>query len=112
MPGAAVARAERRAAHPAGGDRRPGPGRGGRAVRVTELPRALLALGGLVSPVLRELPEVAYQTEAPFIMDSTAAQAAFGLAPQPWDEVLAQTVAAYAGRSRPRSRTTGMKSSR
>jgi nucleoside-diphosphate-sugar epimerase len=81
-------------------------------VRVTEVPRALLALGGLVSPVLRELPEVAYQTEAPFIMDSTAAQAAFGLAPQPWDEVLAQTVAAYAGRSRPRSRTTGMNSSR
>jgi nucleoside-diphosphate-sugar epimerase len=68
---------------------------GVRPVRVTEVPRAMLALAGLVSPMLRELPEVAYQTEEPFIMDSSAAQATFGLAPAPWDQVLAETVAAY-----------------
>lgn len=65
-------------------------------VRVTEMPTVLLRLAGLVSPVLRELPEVAYQLERPFILDSSAAQAAFGLAPTPWRQILAETVEFYA----------------
>jgi hypothetical protein len=46
--------------------------------------------------VLRELPEVAYQLERPFILDSSAAQETFGLAPTPWRQVLAETVECYA----------------
>lgn len=65
-------------------------------VKVTETPRALLRLAGLFSPVLRELPEVAYQMERPFVLDSAAAQTAFGLAPTPWRQILAETVEFYA----------------
>jgi nucleoside-diphosphate-sugar epimerase len=64
-------------------------------VPVTQLPRALLALAGLFTPLLRELPEVAYQLERPFIIDSSAAEATFGIAPTPWPQVLAETVAFY-----------------
>jgi len=64
-------------------------------VGVGELPQALLAALRLVNPLMRELPEVAYQLERPFMLDSTAAQRTFGLAPTPWGEVLAAQVAAY-----------------
>jgi hypothetical protein len=57
----------------------------------------MLALAGLFSPVVRELPEVAYQMERPFIIDSTAAEATFGLLPTPWEQVLAETIAYYRG---------------
>jgi nucleoside-diphosphate-sugar epimerase len=70
-------------------------------VRVGVMPRAALRLGGVFSPLLRELPEVAYQTERPFIIDSTAAQATFGLLPTPWEQVLTETIVYYRG-----SRTT------
>ncbi len=60
---------------------------------VQVLPRAAIRVGGLAVPFLRELPEVRYQFAAPFVLDSSAAQATFGLAPTPFDEGLAQTVA-------------------
>jgi nucleoside-diphosphate-sugar epimerase len=66
-------------------------------VKVTVMPRAMLALAGLFSPVVRELPEVAYQMERPFVIDSTAAQASFGLQPTPWEHVLTETIASYRG---------------
>jgi nucleoside-diphosphate-sugar epimerase len=74
-------------------------------VKVSVMPRAMLALAGLFNPVVRELPEVAYQTERPFIIDSAAAQATFGLQPTPWEQVLAETIAYYRG-SQARSQTT------
>jgi nucleoside-diphosphate-sugar epimerase len=64
-------------------------------VRVTQTPRAMLRLGGMFSPLLRELPEVAYQLEQPFIIDSAAAQATFGLVPTPWEQILAETIEFY-----------------
>lgn len=64
-------------------------------VRVGELPTALLATMRLFSPLMRELPEVAYQLERPFVLDSSAAERTFGLAPTPWVEILAAQVAAY-----------------
>ena len=64
-------------------------------VGVGGLPRALRAALRLVNPLMRELPEVAYQLEHPFVLDSSAAQRTFDLAPTPWDEVLAAQVAAY-----------------
>jgi nucleoside-diphosphate-sugar epimerase len=68
-----------------------------RSVKVTETPKAMLRLAGLFSPVLRELPEVAYQMERPFILDSSAAEATFGLQPTPWERVLTETIAFYRG---------------
>lgn len=57
------------------------------------LPRAVVRVGGLAVPFLRELAEVRYQFAAPFVLDSTAAQRTFGLAPITLDEGLAGTVA-------------------
>lgn len=64
-------------------------------VAVGEVPPVLLRLLGVVNPVVRQLPEVAYQRERPLLVDSTAAQRTFGLAPTPWDEVLDGLVRAY-----------------
>jgi nucleoside-diphosphate-sugar epimerase len=70
---------------------------GVRPVKVREYPSLLLRGMGLFNPQIRELPEVAYQIENPFILDSTAAQATFDLAPTPWDDVLADVIASYRG---------------
>lgn len=64
-------------------------------VKVKEYPNLLLRGMGLFNPLMRELPEVAYQFEAPFILDSTAAQGAFGLTPTPWDDMLAGAIESY-----------------
>lgn len=60
---------------------------------VQVLPRTAIRLAGLAVPFLRELEEVRYQFAAPFVLDSSAAQATFGLTPTPFDEGLAATVA-------------------
>jgi nucleoside-diphosphate-sugar epimerase len=64
-------------------------------VTVKEYPSLLVRGMGLFSPMMRELPEVAYQFEDPFVLDSTAAQQTFGLAPTPWDAILAGAIASY-----------------
>jgi nucleoside-diphosphate-sugar epimerase len=65
------------------------------AVKVAVLHRPLVRLAGVVSPTVREVGEVLYQFERPFVMDSAAARRTFGLAPTPWDEALAAVVAQY-----------------
>jgi nucleoside-diphosphate-sugar epimerase len=69
-------------------------------VPVREMSPALLRVAGIFVPVVRELPEVSYQTASSFIVNSAAAQAAFSLQPTPWDEVVAGTVAFYQGAGR------------
>ena len=71
------------------------------AVKVKEYPSLLIRGMGLFNPMMRELPEVAYQLEDPFVLDSTAAQQTFGLAPTPWDDVLAGVIASYRRELRP-----------
>jgi hypothetical protein len=51
---------------------------------------------GLVNPMMRELPEVAYQLEKPFIMDSSAAQNELGLVPTPAADVLRAILSGFA----------------
>jgi nucleoside-diphosphate-sugar epimerase len=65
------------------------------AVQVSPVPRAALAALGLINPTVRELREVRYQLERPFVLDSSAAQAVFGLAPTPWRAVLADTLRSF-----------------
>src|SRR6185436_10697488 len=67
-------------------------------VKVREYPGMLIRAMGLFNPIMRELPEVEYQLEEPFVLDSTAAQRTFGLAPTPWDDVLAGVIASCRGR--------------
>ena len=61
-------------------------------VRVSAMPSAVMAGMGLVWPLMRELRETEYQFRDDFVMDSSAAQATFGLKPTPWEEVVAATV--------------------
>jgi nucleoside-diphosphate-sugar epimerase len=61
-------------------------------VRVSAVPSAVLAGMGLVWPLMRELRETEYQFRDDFVMDSSAAQAAFGLKPTAWEEIVAVTV--------------------
>src|SRR5664279_4568045 len=64
-------------------------------VPVKPIPHWLIRVGGLFSPLLRELPEVAYQHDEPFVMDSTAAQRTFGQTPTEWEEILLDTMSPY-----------------
>ncbi|MFI0767755.1 NAD-dependent epimerase/dehydratase family protein [Streptomyces sp. NPDC021218] len=61
-------------------------------VAVRRLPSAVLGLAALVSPLLRELKEVRYQFDAPFVMDASAYQAAFAVRATPIDEQVEATV--------------------
>ena len=45
-----------------------------------------------VLALMRELRETEYQFRDDFVMDSSAAQATFGLKPAPWEEIVAVTV--------------------
>ncbi|MBD3780784.1 MAG: NAD-dependent epimerase/dehydratase family protein [Micrococcales bacterium] len=67
------------------------------APRVRRVPRPLLTAGGAVVPVLRELGEVLWQAERPFLLDATATTATFGLRPTAWEEVVAATARGWAG---------------
>ena len=62
-------------------------------VNVSATPAWVLTIGGWFAPALRELPEVLYQHERPFVLDDSRARTTFGLRPTPWDEVITATVA-------------------
>jgi len=55
-----------------------------------------LAILGLFVPVIRELPEMAYEYERPFVVDSSRFEAAFGIGPTPFDDAIGATVEWYA----------------
>jgi len=57
-------------------------------VKVKGLPHMALRLAGLGSSSIRELVEVAYQFEAPFVIDSSAATAEFGITATPITETI------------------------
>lgn len=62
-------------------------------VAVRGLPPAVLAVGGLFSPLLRELKEIRYQFDRPFVVDASAWETAFGVRATPVDEQVKATVA-------------------
>ncbi|MFI9324444.1 NAD-dependent epimerase/dehydratase family protein [Kitasatospora aureofaciens] len=61
-------------------------------VAVRRLSPVLLGAAGLFSPLLRELREVRYQFDRPFVMDSSAYEAAFTLRATPLEQQLTATV--------------------
>ena len=65
------------------------------AVKVGVMPTWVLSALGLFNPTIRELGEVGYQTELPFILDSSAAESTFGLTPTPWEDVMSAIVDYY-----------------
>ncbi|MFF5703270.1 NAD-dependent epimerase/dehydratase family protein [Streptomyces sp. NPDC012794] len=62
-------------------------------VAVRGLPPAVLGIGSLFSPLLRELKEIRYQFDRPFVVDASAYEAAFTERATPVDEQVKATVA-------------------
>lgn len=65
---------------------------GAPAARVTTMPGLVLRLAGLFTPAARAMVEMQYQLRRPFVLDSSAATAAFGIEPTPTDEALRETI--------------------
>jgi nucleoside-diphosphate-sugar epimerase len=69
------------------------------SVRARVAGPALLAVAGIVSPLLREMRETTCQFRAPFVIDSGKFEAAFGrLEPTPHRDAVKQTLAWYRSR--------------
>lgn len=64
-----------------------------RPVKARPAGRLLLGLLGLFNPTIAELPEMLYEFERPFVMDSSAFSATFGWQATPLAEAVAATVA-------------------
>jgi nucleoside-diphosphate-sugar epimerase len=62
-------------------------------IGVSRMPRLVLRTLGLFSPLLREVAEMAYQWDAPYIIDDSRFRAAFGLTPTPMDAIVGATAA-------------------
>jgi len=76
----------------------------GRPVRITRMTRFKLMVGGLFVPAAREMVEMAYAFERPFVVDHAAWTRTFGTAATPLDEALRRTVDWFAlrgGRAAP-----------
>ncbi|MFC7380759.1 NAD-dependent epimerase/dehydratase family protein [Sphaerisporangium rhizosphaerae] len=65
---------------------------GAPAPRVSAIPHVVMRAAGLFSPLLRELEETRYQFVRPFVVDSSAFEETFGIAPTPTDAALKQTL--------------------
>ena len=71
---------------------------GARTPRVAVVPGWVLRTMAAFSPGARELAETLYQFEHPFVLDSSASEAALGLRPTPLKEAAAATVAWWGNR--------------
>lgn len=72
------------------------------APKVGTLPGWLLRAAGLFSASSRELAEMLYQFEQPFVMDSRASEQSMGLEPTPLPEAALATVAWWQAQAAPR----------
>jgi nucleoside-diphosphate-sugar epimerase len=69
----------------------------GVAPRMTVLPRAVVALLGLFDRTIYELAEMRFQSDRPYLVDSSKFAGRFALAPTPFDEGMRATIAACRG---------------
>jgi nucleoside-diphosphate-sugar epimerase len=67
------------------------------APKLRRLSKPMLMLAGLFVPPAREIIEMAYEFEEPFLVDCSKIERAFGLRPTPLEEALAETVAWWRG---------------
>jgi nucleoside-diphosphate-sugar epimerase len=71
----------------------------GHPVAIRALPKLAVRALGLVNPLMRELAEMAYEFDQPFVLDTSKYQSAFAAAGTPLADAIAATVAWY--RTRP-----------
>jgi nucleoside-diphosphate-sugar epimerase len=62
-------------------------------ITVKHVPRLMLRVGGLFQPVLREMIEMTYQWEMPYVIDDSRFVRTFGQAATPIDVAVAETAA-------------------
>lgn len=62
--------------------------------KVRTVPAFILRLVGVFSPVMRELPEMLYQFEHPFVIDAADTTDVFGLEATPFEAQIDATIAA------------------
>ncbi len=71
----------------------------GQPARIGRVGRQMVRIGGLFSPLLRELSETLYQWERPFVVDDGKWQRAFGpYVPVPFPDAVQRTVTWFASR--------------
>ena len=63
------------------------------------MPKLAVRALGLINPMLRELAEMSYEFDEPFVLDTSKYQSTFGAAGTPLAAAIAATVAWY--RTRP-----------
>lgn len=79
----------------------------GREVPISRIPTWVLRTLGVVWPIGRELAEMAYQWQQPFVLDDARFRARFGFGPTGWDEAVAATLAWGQKAYGPRNRSAG-----
>jgi len=62
---------------------------GAPAARIASIPRAMLTAVGVVAPRVRGFRETRYQFDRPFLLDSSACTATFGITATPMDDAFA-----------------------
>ena len=70
-----------------------------RSVDLRIMPRPLLSMLAVVSPLLRALKEMAYEFEEPFVLDTTKYESTFGSAGTPLHTAVADTISWYRSRT-------------
>jgi len=73
----------------------------GHPTKIAVAPKFILTMVGLFNPVIREVNEMVYEFEEPFIVDHSKFEKAFGNHATPIDEVVKETVAWF--RDNPKS---------
>jgi nucleoside-diphosphate-sugar epimerase len=66
-------------------------------VKVSRIPKVALRAAGLFMPVMRELIEMLYQFEAPFVIDATDTTDVFGIEATSLDVQMRATIESYRG---------------
>jgi len=67
----------------------------GRRARLSAIPRSLITAMGLFNPLLRELTEMLYQKEEPYVVDGSRFASEFAFEPTPIEEGVRRTLAWY-----------------
>ena len=67
----------------------------GQAVKTRVVSPLMLSMVGLFVPIVREMKEMAYEFEEPYVVDDSRFRAAFDVQPTPLDEAVAATVGWY-----------------
>ncbi len=69
--------------------------------RISAMPRSMVSLIGMFNGPLREIKEVLFEFEEPFIVDSSDFESTFGQTATPLDEAIRATVAWFRANPRP-----------